>query len=98
MGPTRLRYLAAAAVAAAVVGYITVLLLYRWFPPITVLSGISMLILALPAAGWAFYVRAKINNGESGSGGGPLDPVWVLPSVYIAHASAWAGRWVVGQR
>ncbi len=96
MGPTRLRYLAAAAVAAAVVGYISVLLLYRWFPPITVLSGISLLILALPEAGWAFYVRAKINNGEIGIGGGRLDPLWVARSVYIAKASAWVGALMFG--
>ncbi|EUA32599.1 hypothetical protein I552_3124 [Mycobacterium xenopi 3993] len=33
-------------IAAAVVGYLLVVLLYRWFPPITVWTGVSLLALA----------------------------------------------------
>lgn len=96
MGPTRKRDLAAAAVAAAVVGYVVVVLLYRWFPPITVLSGISLLAVALVEAGWGFYVRARVNSGQIGVGGGRLDPLWVARSVYIAKASAWVGALMFG--
>ena len=39
MGPTRKRDLTAA-VVAAVVGYLLVTVLYRWFPPITVWTGL----------------------------------------------------------
>lgn len=96
MGPTRKRDLAAGTVAAVVVGYVMVVLLYRWFPPITVLSGMSLLLVAVAEAGWGFYVRARINGGQIGVGGGRLDPLWVARSVYIAKASAWVGALTFG--
>ncbi|TXB91909.1 DUF3180 domain-containing protein, partial [Mycobacterium tuberculosis] len=43
MGPTRKRDLTAAVVGAAAVGYLLVAVLYRWFPPITVWTGLSLL-------------------------------------------------------
>ncbi|EUA43856.1 hypothetical protein I552_0095 [Mycobacterium xenopi 3993] len=67
-GPTRKRDLTAAVIAAAVVGYLLVVLLYRWFPPITVWTGVSLLALATAEAAWGRYVRAKINDGEIGDG------------------------------
>jgi len=39
-------------------------LLYRWFPPIDVWTGLSLLAVAIVEAGWAFYVRAKITKGN----------------------------------
>jgi len=96
MGPTRKRDLTAATVLAAVAGYLLVLLLYRYFPPITLLSGVSLLAVALAEAGWAFYVRAKINDGRIGDGPGWLHPLAVARSVVIAKASAWVGALVLG--
>jgi hypothetical protein len=96
MGPTRKRDVGGAAVIAAVAGYLLVTLLYRWFPPITVWTGLSLLGLAIAEAGWAFYVRARINGGQIGVGGGRLDPLAVARSVMIAKASAWVGALVVG--
>ena len=64
MGPTRKRDLTAAAVLAAVAGYLVVVLVYRYFPPIDVWTGVSLLAVAVGEAGWAFYVRNKINEGE----------------------------------
>ena len=96
MGPTRKRDLTAATVLAAVVGYLLLLLLYRFFPPITLLSGVSLLAVALAEAGWAFYVRAKINEGRIGDGPGWLHPLAVARSVLIAKASAWVGALVLG--
>ena len=58
MGPSRKRDLTAATVLAAVAGYLFVVLLYRWFPPIDVWTGMSLLAVAIVEAGWAFYVRA----------------------------------------
>ncbi|MDT5191875.1 MAG: hypothetical protein QOI28_4126, partial [Mycobacterium sp.] len=46
MGPTRKRDLTAATVIAAVIGYVLVLGLYRWFPPITMVTGLSLLAVA----------------------------------------------------
>jgi len=81
MGPTRKRDLTAATVLAAVVGYLLVVLLYRWFPPIDVWTGLSLLAVALLEGGWAFYVRAKINDGEIGDVRGWLHPLTVARSV-----------------
>ena len=66
MGPTRKRDLTAAVVGTAVVGYLLVVVLYRWFPPITVWTGLSLLAVAIGEALCARYVRAKINDGEIG--------------------------------
>jgi Protein of unknown function (DUF3180) len=97
MGPTRKRDLTAATVLAAVAGYLIVVLLYpRSFPPITVWTGLSLLGVAIAEAGWAFYVRAKISNGQIGDGPGWLHPLAVARSVMIAKASAWAGALVLG--
>jgi hypothetical protein len=96
MGPTRKRDLTAGVVGAAVVGYLLVVLLYRWFPPITVWTGLSLLAVAVAEAAWGRYVRAKINDGEIGDGPGWLHPLAVARSVMIAKASAWVGALVLG--
>jgi hypothetical protein len=96
MGPTRKRDLTAATVLAAAVGYLLVMLLYQWFPPITLLTGVSLLAVAIAEAAWAFYVRTKINDGEIGDGPGWLHPLAVARSVVIAKASAWVGAVVLG--
>jgi len=96
MGPTRKRDLTAAAVVAALVGYMFVVLLYRYFPPITVWTGVSLLAVAIAEAGWAFYVRAKINDNEIGDARGWLHPLAVARSVLIAKASAWVGALALG--
>lgn len=96
MGPTRKRDLAAAAAVAAVFGYLAVLLLYRWFPPLTVWTGISLAAVAAVEAGWGWYVRGKVNDGQIGIGGGRLHPLAVARSVVIAKASAWVGALTLG--
>src|SRR6187397_1465781 len=96
MGPTRKRDLTAATVIVAVLGYLLVTLSYRWFPPITVWTGLSLLAVAAAEGGWAFYVRAKINDGRIGDGPGWLHPLAVARSVLIAKASAWVGALVFG--
>jgi hypothetical protein len=96
MGPTRKRDLTAAAVIAAIVGYVLVIVLYRYFPPITLWTGLSLLVVAAGEAGWAFYVRAKVNDGKIGPGPGGLHPLAVASSVTTAKASAWVGALVLG--
>jgi hypothetical protein len=96
MGPTRTRDLVAATVLAALVGYVVVTLTYRWFPPITVWSGLSLLAVAAVEAGWAFHVRSKINDGKIGDGPGLLHPLAVARAVMIAKASAWVGALALG--
>jgi hypothetical protein len=96
MGPTRKRDLTGAAVGAAFVGYLLVVALYQFFPPITVWTGLSLLGVAIAEALWARYVRAKINDGEVGPGPGWLHPLAVARSVMVAKASAWVGALALG--
>jgi hypothetical protein len=96
MGPTRKRDLTAATVAAAIIGYVLVLGLYGSFPPITVVTGLSLLVVAAGEAAWAFYIRSKVNDGNIGPGPGRLHPLAVARSVTIAKASAWVGALALG--
>jgi hypothetical protein len=96
MGPTRKRDLTAAVAGAALLSYLLIELLYRWFPPITVWTGLSLLAVAFVEAGWGRYVRSKINDAEIGSAPGWLHPLVVARSVLIAKASAWVGALVLG--
>ena len=88
MGPTRKRDLTAVVIGAGVISYLLVLLVYRWFPPITVWTGLSLAAVAIAEAVWGFQVRAKISSGEIGEGAGRLHPIAVARSVVIATAVA----------
>ena len=68
-------------------------MLYRWFPPITIWTGLSLFAVGVAEAGWGRYVRTKIGDGEIGDGPGWLHPLSVARSLVIAKASAWVGRW-----
>lgn len=96
MGPTRRRDVAAAAAAVAVISYLAVHLLYRWFPPITAWTGISLLAVAIAEAAWGRYVGAKIDDSRVGAGAGRLHPLAVARTVVVAKASAWMGALVLG--
>src|SRR6202012_5808040 len=77
-------------------GYLLVMLLYRGFPPITMLTGVSLLAVAIAEALWARYVRAKISEGEIGAGPGWLHPLAGARSLVVAKASAWVGALMLG--
>jgi hypothetical protein len=96
MGPTRIRDLAAAAALAAVIGYLAIRLIYRYFPPITLWTGLSLLAVAAVEVWWAVSVRSRIRDGRIGVGGGRLHPLAVARTVAIAKASAWAGALMLG--
>jgi hypothetical protein len=96
MGPTRRRDLAAAVLCTAVIGYLLVVLLYRWFPPITIWTGVSLAAVAALEAVWGRQVSAKINGGEIGDGPGRLHPLVVARSLLVAKASAWLGALMLG--
>lgn len=96
MGPTRRRDLVTAAAVAAVLGYLLITTCYRWFPPITVFTGLSLLMFAIAEAGWGRHIRVKIGAGEIGEGGGRLHPLAVARSVMVAKASAWVGALCTG--
>lgn len=96
MGPTRKRDLTVVVLGAAVVGYLLIRAVYRWFPPITVWTGVSLLVVAAAEGLWGRYVRTKINDGEIGDAPGWLHPLAVARSLIIAKASAWVGALVLG--
>lgn len=96
MGPTRTRDLLAAVVAVAVVGYLFVGLLYRYFPPVTLWTGLSLLAVAGAEAAWGASVRRRISEGQVGVGAGRLNPLVVARSVAVAKASAWVGAVALG--
>lgn len=96
MGPTRRRDLVLAVIAAAVVGFLLIHGLYRYFPPVTLMTGLSLLAVAGVEAGWGFSVRGKIKDGKIGVGAGRLHPLAVARSVAIAKASAWLGAVMLG--
>jgi len=96
MGPTRKRDLTIAAVVLTLLGYVVTLRTFGSFPPITVLTGVSLFVVALGVAGWAFYVRSKIGDGKIGVGPGRLHPLAVARGVMIAKASAWVGALSLG--
>lgn len=96
MGPTRKRDLLGATAAAAAIGYVLVLMLYRYFPPLTVWTGLSLAAVAIAEAVWGWHLKAKISEGQIGVGGGRVHPIAVARSVVIAKASAWLGALVLG--
>jgi hypothetical protein len=96
MGPTRKRDLTAAVLGTAVLGYLLVLAIYRWFPPITIWTGSSLGAVGVAEVVWGRHVRAKISDGEIGDGPGWLHPLAVARSLVIAKASAWVGALALG--
>lgn len=96
MGPTRKRDLLISAVTAAVIAYVLVTLLYRYFPPLTLWTGISLLVVAVAEGLWGRSIRAKIDDGKIGDGPGLLHPLAVARTVVVAKASAWVGAIVFG--
>ncbi|TGD83929.1 DUF3180 domain-containing protein [Mycolicibacterium sp. CH28] len=96
MGPTRIRDLTVVVVGVAVLAWLLMRVLYHYFPPITLWTGLSLLVVGALEAAWAVSVRAKIRSGQIGVGGGRLHPLAVARSVVIAKASAWLGALMLG--
>lgn len=96
MGTTRIRDLLIVGVATAILCYLFVLAAYGSLPPIPLLAGVSLLVLAVGEGGWAFYIRDKVNDGQIGAGTGRLPALVVARSVVVAKASAWLGTLMTG--
>lgn len=96
MGPTRKRDLTVAAAGTAAVAYLLVMWLYRWFPPITAWTGISLLAVAVAETGWGRHIQKKLDDGKIGDAPGWLHPLAVARSLVAAKASAWVGALVLG--
>jgi hypothetical protein len=79
-----------------VVGYLVINLVYRFFPPITRWTGLSLLAVAAGEAWWGAVVRGRIREGRIGVGAGRLNPLVVARAVAVAKASAWVAAVMVG--
>ena len=60
MTPTRNRDLAVTVVLTAALGYLLVLWLYRWFPPLTIWTGLSSAWVGALVLGWWIGVLAYL--------------------------------------
>ena len=96
MSPTRLRDVVLAVAGITVLSYLAVHALYRYFPPVTAFTGMSLLAVAAVEAGWGWSVRTRIREGRIGLGGGRLNPLTVARSVAVAKASVWVGALALG--
>ncbi|GLE55184.1 MULTISPECIES: DUF3180 domain-containing protein [Mycobacteroides] len=96
MGPTRIRELLLGGAVTAILGFFFVSVAYGSLPPIPLLGGVSLLVLAIAEGGWAFYIRNKVTDGEIGVGTGRLPALVVARSVVVAKASAWLGTLMTG--
>lgn len=96
MGPTRIRDLLITGVITVILGYFFVSAAYGSLPPIPLLAGVSLLVLAIAEGGWALYIRNKVGDGEIGVGTGRLPALVVARSVVVAKASAWLGTLMAG--
>lgn len=75
MGPTRVRDLAMLAVVVAVVVFLVVRVSYGSLPPLPLLAGIVLYVLAALEVVIAFVVRARVNDRQIGSHSGQLHPI-----------------------
>lgn len=96
MGPTRKRDLLGATVVVAVIGFLAVTRLYGWLPPITIWTGLSLLLVAVGEAVWGVHIRSKIAEGKIGDAPGWLHPLAVARAVMVSKASAWVGALAFG--
>lgn len=96
MGLTRGRDLVVGVLAAGVLSYLMLHVFYRYFPPVTAWTGLSLLAVAVAEAIWAGSIRARIRDGKIGVGAGRLNPLVVARGVAVAKASAWAGALALG--
>lgn len=95
MGPTRKRDVAAAAAVVAIISYLAVPLLYRWFPPITVDRDIAAGGRDR-RAGLGPLRRREDRRRSDRRRSRRLHPLAVARTVVVAKASAWMGALVLG--
>lgn len=96
MGPTRIRDLAMLAVVVAVVVFLVVRVSYGSLPPLPLLAGIVLYVLAALEVVIAFVVRARVNDREIGSHSGQLHPITAARVLALAKASAILGALAIG--
>ena len=90
---TRWRDLVITAVAAGVVVNLLLLVAYDSLPPLPLLAGATLLLLAAAEFAFSFVVRSRV-SGKSTAG--PLPPATGLRALALAKASSVLGALMVG--
>lgn len=96
LGPTRLRDLAAIAVVTGILAWILVRYNYNDLPPMPLLAGIVLYVLAVLEVVIAFIVRSRVDSREVGRASGQLHPLTAARVLALAKASAILGAIAVG--
>jgi uncharacterized protein (DUF983 family) len=96
LGPTRIRDLAMIAVVVAIVVFLVVRISYGSLPPLPLLAGIVLYVLAALEVVIAFVVRSRVNDREIGAHRGQLHPITAARVLALAKASAILGALATG--
>jgi len=96
LGPTRPRDLLIIAVFVAVISWILVRYNYSALPPLPLLAGIVLYVLAAIETAMAFVVRARVADRQVGRARGQLHPLTAARVLALAKASAILGAVAVG--
>ncbi|NDZ93444.1 DUF3180 domain-containing protein [Streptomyces sp. SID6673] len=96
LGPTRLRDLTVVAVIVAVTAFVLVRYNYGSLPPMPLLAGIVLYVLAALEVLIAFIVRARVASRDVGRARGQLHPITAARVLALAKASAILGAIAVG--
>ncbi|MBD0863400.1 DUF3180 domain-containing protein [Gordonia sp. zg691] len=96
LGPTRVRDLLAITGVTAIAAWILVRYNYSDFPPLPLLAGIVLYVLAALEIVIAFVVRARVDSRNVGRARGQLHPLTAARVLALAKASAILGAIAVG--
>ncbi|MDL9938602.1 DUF3180 domain-containing protein [Gordonia sp. ABSL1-1] len=96
LGPTRVRDLLAVAVVVALLAWILVRYNYSSLPPMPLLAGIVLYVLAALEVVIAFVVRNRVAARDVGRARGQLHPLTAARVLALAKSSAILGAIAVG--
>ncbi len=96
LGPTRVRDLLAIAVVTAIIVWLLVRVSYGQLPPLPLLAGIILYVLAALEVVIAVVVRSRVSRSEVGAHRGQLHPLTAARVLALAKASAILGAIAVG--
>ncbi|WP_267615243.1 DUF3180 domain-containing protein [Gordonia bronchialis] len=88
MGPTRVRDLLIIAGVVAIAVWILVRYNYSEFPPLPLLAGVVLYVLAALEVVIAFVVRSRVADRDVGAARGQLHPLTAARVLALARASA----------
>ncbi len=96
MGPTRVRDLTILAAVIAVIVFLVVRISYGSMPPLPLLAGIVLYVLAALEVVIAFVVRSRVAGRQIGAHRGQLHPLTAARVLALAKASAILGAIATG--